>query len=171
MTPAQQAQCDMELARDILSFIMSMRDDAVEREEASDAPDNEKIAKLKEEIEFYLQEHDAVIRNDSAAIERVMTVHYPKVKAAYDQHLTAPITKEERRNLLKGFNYACASVELERGKISKEWKERTLNLINSEINWLTYMCRFRPDAEANPEAEEYIKAVTIYSTPKERKRK
>ena len=171
MTPAQQARCDMELAKNILSFIMSMRDDALKREEALDAPDNEKIAKLKEEIEFYMQEQDAVIRNDSAAIERVMNVHYPKVKAAYDQHLTAPITEEERLNLLKAFNYACASVELEGVKISKEWKERTLHLINSEINWLTFMCRFRLDAEANPEVEEYIKAVTIYSTPKERKQK
>ena len=166
MTPAQQAQCDMELAKNILSFIMSMRDDARKREEASDAPDNEKIAKLKEEIEFYLQEHDAVIRNDSAAIERVMNVHYPKVKAAYDHHLTAPITEEERLNRQKALNYACASVELEGGKISKEWKEYARRFINGEINMPTFKCGFE-----NPEAEEYIKAMTIYSTLKEKKRK
>ena len=124
MTPAQQALYNMERARDVLSFIISQLADSEVKE-----------------IEFYTQEEDAVISNDAAAIQRVMSIYYPKVKDAYEQYRTAPITEEERQSRQKAFDYACASVELEGLKISDEYKAYARRYINGEIDMPTFVAR------------------------------
>ena len=140
MTPSQQARYNLELAKDILSFMISQRIDAIKKEKSNGAVDsNEKVAELMQEAEFYTQEQDAVISNDAAAIQRVMSQYYPKIKAAYDHHRTAPITAEERQRRLEAINYARASVELEGIKLSKEWEEHALRFINGEIDMPTFM--------------------------------
>ena len=119
MTPAQQTRYDMERAKDVLAFIISQHVD-------------------EKDFEFYMQERDAVIRNDAAAIQRVMGIYYPKVKDAYEQNRTAPITAEERQRRQKALNYACASVKLEGLEISKEFEAHALRFINGAIDMPTF---------------------------------
>ena len=139
MTPSQQARYNLELAKDILSFIISQRVDAIKKEKGKGAVEsNGKVAELMQEIEFYTQEQDAVISNDAAAIQRVMDKYYPEIKAAYDHHRTAPISAEERRRRQEAFNYARASVGLEGIKVSKKCEKHALRFINGEIDMPTF---------------------------------
>lgn len=131
------------LVYDILSFIISKRVEAIAREKAKGRLDHEKIAKLKDEVEFYTQEQDAVLEDDEAAIERVMAVHYPPIKDAYEAHRFAPISPEERRRRQAAVDYARASVGLEGIHLSNDFEDRARHFVNGEIDMIEFRTGLR----------------------------
>lgn len=139
MSDNQSARYRRELAKDVLWFIVSLQSAAICKERSSVAPDVAKLAELRETSDFYMREQDLVVRGNDAAIERALTVHYPKFQIAYDEFANAPMTPAEQQRRQDAIDYARASVRMEGIPIDEAFDAHARRFINGELNMVEFM--------------------------------